>query len=58
MVLAGIGFLLTAVGWLVTVGTFAATYAMFAKSMAMNYPPEGRRPTAMWPNDDIPPSDK
>jgi hypothetical protein len=44
----------TAAGWFVLVGVFGATYAMLAKSRAAHYPPEGRKPMAMWPSD-IPP---
>ena len=54
IVLAEIG-LIAAIGWLILVGVFGATYAVFVKSISMKYRPEGRRPTALWPDSDIPP---
>ena len=54
LVLAGID-IITALGWFILIVFFGVTYTMFTKSMSMNYPPEGRRATAMWPFRDRPP---
>jgi hypothetical protein len=55
MVLAWFGHWALAALCSVALAIFATTYFMLARSIAMNYPPEGRKPMAMWPSD-IPPT--